>query len=118
MTIRLFEWQVEKLKQCVRPAEVLRTAYARFNKGEFENVVQNVAHKNNESKCTTLKPFTIRERLPISDADMRKVLTMHWDNPDMNRKYYLESEIKKMDAMIDEMFRAYTNKPYIVEVRG
>lgn len=114
MTIRLFEWQVEKLKQCIRPAEVLRTAYSRFNKGEFENVVQNATLKNNESKCTTLKPFTIRERLPISDANMREVLTMHWDNPDMKRQKELQEEIAKMDAMIDEMFRAYTGKEYVI----
>lgn len=92
--------------------------YARFNKGEFENVVQNATHKNNESKCTTLKPFTIRERLPISDADMREVLTMHWDNPDMKRQKELQEEITKMDVIIDELFRAYTGRKYILEVEG
>lgn len=114
MTIRLFTWQVEKLKQSKYPVEVLRRAYARYSKGEL-CVVQSMSAERGHVDCTTLTPFTIRKRFPVSDSEMREILTKHWSNPDMKQRRKLEMEIKKMDGEIDEWFKMYANKPYIVE---
>lgn len=116
MTIRLFEWQVEKLKKHSYPVEVLRRAYSRFQRGDFTNVVQMDENEALLENCTTLKAFTIRKRFPVSDSEMRTILSMHWNNPDMKWKRTIETELKKVDAEIDELFSVYANRKYIVEV--
>lgn len=116
MTIRLFTWQVQKLKEGKYPAEVLRRAFSRYERGDFKDVVQNAVSSDSVDKCTTLTPFTIRNRFPVPDAEMRTILSMHWEHPDVKWQNYLANEIRKMEFEIDELFRAYTNQPYIVEV--
>lgn len=116
MTIRLFDWQVEKLKQSKYPVEILRRAFKRYERGEIHVVVQNDDKKNKDEKCTTnLKSLTIRNRFPVPDSLMRAIISEHWNNPDIKWRQNIEMEIKKMDDAIDELFRAYENTPYIVE---
>lgn len=115
MTIRLFTWQVQKLKESKYPAHILRRAFSRYERGDFKDVVQNALENKEYVKCTTLTPFTIRNRFPIPDSEMRNILTMHWENPDLKWRLSLDEELKRAESELDELFRAYTGRSYIME---
>lgn len=113
MNIRLFDWQVERLKSGrVSGAAVLRYAYKRYCRGDFgEIVVQNEGKKKERENVPHLESFTIRQRFPVSDAILREILRKHWETPDK----VLAAEKARADAEVEELFRAYTGKKYIIE---
>lgn len=115
MNIRLFDWQVERIKKGrVSGAAILKQAFRRYQAGELgEIVVQNDDKKEKGQNVPHLEGYSIRSRFPVSDAVMREILRRHWEKPDLQRAKELETEIKELNKEIDEYFRTYSGTEYI-----
>lgn len=115
MNIRLYDYQVERLKSGRRSgASVLRYAFRRYQSGELgEIVVQNEDKKEKAQNVPQLESYSIRTRFPVSDAVMREILRRHWEKPDLQRAKDLQEEIDQLNEEIEEYFRNYSGAEYI-----
>lgn len=118
MQVRLEKWQVERLKDTGHGAKIIRYAYERYKRGDFEKHIK-VAQINQKAKNREIvpqfQPYSIRDRLPVSDAVLRAILALHWQYPDKERGKELQAEIDRLDGQIEEYFRSYSGMSYITE---
>lgn len=118
MQVRLFDYQVDRLKAERCPgAAIIRYAVKRYNRGDFANckVVQNTEKAENKEKVPQLIPYTIKHRFGIPDAVLRQILDWHWSIPDEKFLNQCRDNVKRLDAEISGMMEAITGVPYTVE---
>ena len=118
MTIRLYNWQVERLKSqpAHSGAQILRHAVLRYNRGDFGDVVaQKRGKEKKPENVPQLASYSLRARFNLPDALLREILTLHWRTPDAVLMAECDRNIKRLDAQIEELMRAYANTEYIIE---
>lgn len=118
MNIRLYQWQVERLKSqpAHSGAKILRHAVLRYNRGDFGEVVaQKRGNGRKEKNIPQLASYSVLTRFSVPDALLREILTLHWNTPDAVLIAECERNIKRLDAQIEELMKAYTNTEYIIE---
>ena len=116
MQIRLFDYQVDRLKAEKCPgAAILRYAVKRFNRGDFANVVRNTEKAENKEKVPQLIPYTIKHRFGIPDSVLRQILDWHFAIPDEKFLNQCRDNVKRLDAEISGMMETITGVPYTVE---
>ena len=115
MQVRLFDWQVERLKSGVcSGAAVLRYATKRYKRGDFAKCGTFVDESNN-NKRVPLVGYPIKSRFDIPDAMLRQILAWHWQTPDEQRNRQLDREIALYDMEIKSIMDDLTTKDYILE---
>lgn len=115
-SVRLYDWQVDKLKAAGRSgASILRYAVRRYHRGDFANVVQNKENDKNKEKVPQLVSYPIKSRFDISDRQLRDILTWHFEIQDTEFLNHCKAEVERLDLEIEEMMASLTNVPYIAE---
>lgn len=115
-SVRLYDWQVDKLKEAGRSGtSILRYAVRRYRRGDFDDVVQNNKKIKNKEKVPQLVSYPIKSRFDIPDRQLRDILTWHFEIQDTEFLDQCRAEVERLDVGIAEMMATLTNIPYIAE---
>lgn len=118
MQIRLFKYQVDRLKaERCSGAAILRYAFKRYQRGDFGSckVVQNTENSENKEKVPQLEPYSVKHRFGLPDSLLRQILDWHWSIPDEKFLKQCRDEVKRLDAEIDGLMQTVTGVKYITE---
>lgn len=112
MNIRLFDWQVERLKKArCSGAAILRYAFSRYKRGDFGEVVVQKEHVTESKKdIPLLESYSIRQRFGVEDSLLREILRLHWEQPDYKEREKRQKEIDRLDKEISELLTAFSRK--------
>lgn len=117
MQVRLFEYQVERIKKSgVSGSAIIKYAVRRYHRGDFANckVVQDTNGDKNGEKVP-LVGYPVKSRFDLPDSLLRQILTWHFETPDKERIASLDREIERLDAQIALEMAMIAGKEYILE---